>query len=276
MNLLKTTIKVGAEKPFKVLHLSDTHLTLANEFDDARKHQLAKDRPACFPEPEATLEFASTYAKEHSLPILHTGDLIDFVSHANLERARQFTDENDVFLAAGNHEFSQYVGEAWEDAEYRNQSLGKVQAAFKNDIRFSKREIGGVNFVALDNSYYLVEWEQLDKLKAVVAEGKPVVLMMHNPVYTPALFEYQMTKPDGGIGYVMGAPEELIRGYSEHRYRQQKADEPTMAAYNYILSEKAIKALIVGHLHVDREDAVTDTLTQYMVACDTVREITFE
>ena len=63
-------------------------------------------------------------------------------------------------MAAGNHEYSLYVGEAWEDAAYRNQSLATVQEAFINNIRMAARVIGGVNFVALDDGYYLFEEEQ--------------------------------------------------------------------------------------------------------------------
>ncbi|MBQ2706718.1 MAG: metallophosphoesterase, partial [Clostridia bacterium] len=91
----------------------------------------------------------------------------------------KFCDENDVFFAAGNHEFSLYVGEAWEDADYRNQSLAKVQAAFGNDIRFSSRIIGGVNLVAIDDGYSRFDEEHLDLLKAEVAKGLPIVLLMH-------------------------------------------------------------------------------------------------
>ena len=56
--------------------------------------------------PEKILEQAVEavkYAKAHGLTIVHTGDLIDFVSEANLDAAKKFTAENDVFFAAGNH-----------------------------------------------------------------------------------------------------------------------------------------------------------------------------
>ena len=65
------------------------------------------------------MQLASDTAKEYGVPIIHTGDLIDFVSLANLERAERFISENDCFTVAGNHEFSLYVGEAKEDAASR-------------------------------------------------------------------------------------------------------------------------------------------------------------
>ena len=274
-NMVKTTISVGAKAPFRVLHISDTHLTRCDERDDERKMKLAAKRERIFPYQEQMLDFAAAYAKKENIPILHTGDIIDFVSEANLDYVKKFTAENDVFMAAGNHEFSLYVGEAWEDAEYRNQSLAHVQESFTNDIRFSKREIGGVNFVAIDNSYYLFEKEQLDALKNVVAEGKPIVLMLHNPLYSENIYRYQMEVRKTECAYVVDAPEEKMQSYSDHRYRQQRADTITKETVAYIKSESLIRALLIGHMHYDLEDAVTETLTQYLTGCETIREITF-
>ena len=147
MSIIKTKLNVGATKPFKVLHMTDTHLTYADMRDGERKVNLALSREKIFPENVKTLEYGVKTAKELNVPIFHTGDLIDFVSLANLEETKKFTDEVDVFISAGNHEFSQYVGEAFEDADYRNQSLDKVQKVFKNDIRASSRVITELTFL---------------------------------------------------------------------------------------------------------------------------------
>ena len=272
----EATIEVGATAPFRVLHMSDTHLTDADERDDERKLRLAEARVNYFKNANLMIEEASAYSKQEGIPILHTGDLIDFVSWKNLDRARAFYESNDVFMAAGNHEFSLYVGEAFEDAAYREQSLEKVQACFKNDIRFSKREIGGVNFVALDNSYYLVDEWQLDALKAVVAEGKPVVLLVHTPLYCEALYNYETVERKADNAGLMAVPEEKMQGYNEYRFRQQKADEVTLRAYDYICNEPGIRAILAGHLHANAEYAINDRLTQYLVGCTGLRVVTFQ
>ena len=269
MNIPETELHIGVEAPFTVLHMSDTHLTLADLRDGERKVTLAEKRLKYFPHAEALLTAASELAKQHRAPILHTGDLIDFVSLANLERAKQFTDENDCFMVAGNHEFSLYVGEAWEDAAYRNQSLDKVQASFRNDIRMSSRVIGGVNFVALDDGYYLFEEEQLAFLKGEVARGLPIVLMMHNPLYEEEYFdsityhrERVGLKPSATppCAYLTGVPEALMGHYDDHRRRQQRPDEITDRTVAYIKSEPLIRAVLAGHVHYSlvtklREDA---------------------
>ena len=277
LNVVENTLKVGASEPFEVLHISDTHLTKADEReqDNGRKIRLAKDRLPIFPEAEQELAQAEAYAKQHTLPILHTGDLLDFVSCANLEEAKRFTAENDVFMAAGNHEFSLYVGEAKEDAAYRDQSLAAVQTAFTNDIRFASCVMHGVNFVALDNGYYLIEQAQLDALMAEVEKGLPIVLMMHTPLYTPALYEKRLAEAPGPA-YLMNVPVDKMAHYTPHRYEQQLADEVTRKAYDYILSQPLIRAVLTGHLHTDAEDALPNGMPQLVTGCRTMRRIRFE
>ncbi|MBQ7050167.1 MAG: metallophosphoesterase [Firmicutes bacterium] len=271
MEIIKTAIPLGVETPFQVLHLSDTHLTRADLRDRERKVKLAKNRLPIFPEAEDVLQSACAAAKQLQVPIVHTGDLIDFVSMANLEAAKKFTDENDCFMAAGNHEFSLYVGEAKEDAAYRNQSLAAVQAAFKNDIRMSSRIIGGVNFVALDNGYYLFEEKQFEFLKQEVEKGLPMILLMHTPLYEHALYEKMMKQSP--CAYLAGVPTELMKSYPTDRFQQQLADEITLKVMEYIKDQPLIKALITGHLHFNYEGVYADRIPQIVTSCTDARLI---
>ncbi len=275
MKLTENVLNIGAEREFSVLHVSDTHLTYADEReqDNGRKLEMAKNRSQYFADAEQNLEETCALAKRFGATIVHTGDLLDFVSQANLDAARKFAEENDVFMAAGNHEFSLYVGEAWEDAAYRNQSLAKVQASFKNDIRFSSRVMHGVNFVAIDNSYYLFEQWQLDALKGEVAKGLPIVLMMHTPLYTPELYDFILAAHGQLPVYLMNVPEEGMKGYTEHRYKQQKADAVTEAAYDYIVGEPLIQAVLAGHIHKDYEGLIDGRIPQIVTGLGSARHI---
>ncbi len=272
MELLHTQIRIGLDAPVRVLHFSDTHLTRADLRDGDRKVELADARYNCFPGAEEVLQFASATAKSMDLPIVHTGDLCDFVSQANIEAARQFTDEHDVFMVAGNHEFSLYVGEAWEDEAYRNQSLEAVQSAHKNNIRMDSRVIGGVNFIAVDNGYYLFDRAQLDFLKAEAQKGLPMVLMMHVPLYDRALYDYELSRAPG-CAYLCGVPEELMSHYDEYRFRQQKADDVTLETMDYIAREPLVKAILTGHLHMNYEASYADRMPQIFTGDRAVRII---
>lgn len=275
MNLLQSKISIGAENLFEIFHISDTHLTLADERDNERKRELAERRSKSFPAAESVLSAVIELSRRQKIPVMCTGDLIDFVSEANLDAVKRSTFNEDFFTCAGNHEFSQYVGEAWEDETYRNQSLAKVQAVYSNNIRFASRVINGVNFVAVDNSYYLFEPAQLECLKKEAALGLPLVVMLHVPLYTPELFNYVMNELGHEDAGLMAVPEGLIRGYSDYRFRQQNADRTTLEAYEYIMQEKSIRLVITGHLHFDYECSLPSGVTQLITGCETVRKISF-
>lgn len=275
MKFITTSINVGAERPFELIHFSDIHLTYADERDGRRKLELAAERRQYFAHAQANLDAVISEAKRTGALMVSTGDLIDFVSCANLDAVRKFTDENDCFFAAGNHEFSLYVGEAFEDAEYRSQSLETVQSAFKNDIRFSARVVNGVNMIAVDNGYYLIDRPQLNALKSECQKGLPVILLMHTPLHTDALCREMIKRHGEPCAYLMGSPEAVISAYSAHRARQQRPDAVTREAYDYILSEPAIKAILAGHVHGEHyEDEIRSGLTQYIMGTDTARRIT--
>ena len=85
MNRITTEICVGATAPFSLLHVSDTHLTLADERDDERKLQTADRRQETFPTAESDFREILRIATEEKKTVVHTGDLIEFVSEKNLD-----------------------------------------------------------------------------------------------------------------------------------------------------------------------------------------------
>ena len=267
-------LNLGAEKPFKLLHASDTHLTRADGRDDERKINLAASRSHEFPNSEANLDCILRAAKKDNATIVYAGDLLDFVSQSNLDAAREFTHAADVFACAGNHEFSLYVGEAFEDAAYRNQSLAKVNACFTNDIRKSVRVINGIKIIALDNSYYFFENEQSEFLKAECSEGLPVILLIHVPIYTPELHALLMENPVRDCAYLCGTPSSVTANYPEHRRLQQTTDEITLETCEFIKHCPAIKCILTGHIHEPLIAPLRLGLNQYIPGTDTLTHIT--
>ncbi|MBP3348429.1 MAG: metallophosphoesterase [Clostridia bacterium] len=274
MNVIHTKLNIGATKPFKIVHVSDTHFTYADDRDDERKIAMAGRRRKVFPDSEKVLAEAVRVSKELSCPIIHTGDLSDFVSVANLEAVRKFLAENDCFFVAGNHEFARYIAEADENAEYRNLSLATVQAAFTNDIRMASRVINGVNFVALDDGYYLIEPEQMEFLKNEVEKGLPIVLMMHVPLFEQNFFDDIM--PNRSSAHMLAVPKELMANYDRGTYYDQLADDLTYEAWEYITSQPNIKAILTGHLHFNYECMIKDRLPQILTGMRDVRVVEIE
>ena len=284
MNIIKTRIEIGLEKPFRALHMSDNHIALADERDDARKMELAEGRTRAFNHGKTgnvaveEYERQLDYARAHRLPILYTGDLCDFVSYKNLDYARDTLRDFDYFMAVGNHEFSLYVGEAFEDLPYKMKSFDLVQSYFRNDLHFASRVMGGVNFVALDNGYYRFDADQLAQMKREIEKGLPIVLMMHNPLHTQELYDEMMTNRKQPCAYLTGTPDALMTGYDEYRFRQQQADADTMAFIDYIYTQPLIKAVLAGHLHFNYETRLPSGIMQYVTGggyCGDARDIEF-
>ncbi len=256
LQIIKTTINIGIEKPFKLLHITDTHIT----GDHPRRSCFDKDYPGCT---EDYFLKALDYARKNNMPVLHTGDLIDFLS----DEIFAFTDKHfsdvDYIYAAGNHDFCHCVGQAKEDYEYKWEKIKQIAPHIKSNLYFDSRIINGVNIVTLDDSYYLISGGQTELLKAEAAKGYPIILAMHVPLFTEAMARKRNTSiTEEGLS-VTGAPEHILNRYQEHRRRQQTPDEPTLRAVEYIKSEPLIKAVVVGHTHLNLDDMLTDTLPQY-------------
>lgn len=262
MELIKNTIIVGLERPVKLLHVTDTHIGLADDRDDERKHALAgrfssSDRKKNFQE-------QVDYASRNCDLLVHTGDLIDFVSHANVDWARRALQNENIFFIAGNHEYSQYVGEAWEDNAYRMNSYMQMGYGLGVPMFFNARVVGGVNIVGIDNSYYLFEDWHLWRLKREAEKGLPIILAFHDPLFEQSLYDYHMSLPGSDCTYLVGCDEEHLLPYSEFRAVQQRPDAPTLRMIDYITHEPRIKAILTGHLHFNFESSLTPSLPQYV------------
>jgi len=271
MRLIKTVLPIGLEKPFTILHGSDHHIARADERDGERKMRLSADRSKAFCVEGKTAEEHwlehREYILSRNLPLVYTGDFCDFVSCMNLEYAQEQLADLDLFFAAGNHEFSLYVGEAFEDEAYKLQNFARVQRYFKQQLLFDSRIMGNVNFVSVDNGYYRFNDGQLFCLKEEVKKGLPIILCMHNPLHTDHLYDLVTRGDPARCGYLTGTPESRMQGYSDYRFRQQRPDAETLRFIDYVYGEKLIKAVLCGHLHENYETVLPSGIMQIVAGC---------
>lgn len=262
MTVLTSEISAGATEEFTVLHASDTHLTLCDDTDTKEVQAKAKNRYKRFKKlQEQKLDYVATLAKENDYLVVHTGDIMDFTTDANIARTKAFIEETGCLYVPGNHEMENITD------YYRE----KLAAASPRDLSFFAEEVHGVVFVGIDNTDHKMTEEQLNKLKEVVETGKPIILLVHVPLFTKELYDVSIL--DDGSAYLMAVPEELMKSYPAMRYEMQKADEVTYQAYDYIASQKSIKGILCGHLHIDFETMV-GCVPQYVVGLDSVRVVT--
>ncbi len=262
MQIEKSSVIIGLKKPVRILHVTDSHVALTDERDDERKRALANRFGS--PDREKYLYEQAEYAGRNCDLLVHTGDLTDFVSHANTEFAREILKNEKIFFIAGNHDYSQYVGEAWEDKAYRMNSYMQMGGGFGVPMFFNSRIVGGVNIVGIDDSYYLFEDWQLWRLKRDVSKGYPVILAVHDPIFEESLYRYHRQRLPDEPTYLVGCDEEHLLPYSEFRAVQQRPDQPTLRMIEYIKSEPAIKAVLAGHLHFSYVSEIRPGLPQFV------------
>lgn len=270
LKITRLTIPLPIKEKFTALHISDTHLTYVDERDSDQKRKRADERLEVFGGQQLEMLQASLrYAREKNALLLHTGDMIDFVTVKNLDLTREAFTKSDSFVSAGNHDFYPIQGDgAREDEEYKALSFDTVQAAYPNNLRFSARTIGGVNFIAFDDVFYYVADDLIDRFKAEAAKGLPIVAMCHCPLYTRDLFEYCAGPKHDNAAYIVGASDEEMANYPEWcfqwGYNEQRTTPTTRAFLDYLTEEPLLKAILCGHLHFPWQGMFSRTATQYI------------
>jgi predicted MPP superfamily phosphohydrolase len=239
----------GLKKPIRILQLSDVHLSLADDVDgEAMKKHAAMRRSVFFSEanyperdPVGYLEEAMEYAKGFDCTVI-TGDVLDFYSHATCETARRVLAGKDYLFCAGNHEFCPQVGTP-DSFSRKEEILDEIQTCFRGNMVFESRIVGGVNVIAIDNSYFTWTEEQLSLLKAEVARGLPCILFCHTPLTNPHM-RHEPSHKD------LGVSDEVIAF--------------TRSVTDYIIHEPAIKAVFSGHHHSNGTEVLGEK-TGYVV-----------
>lgn len=272
LTVTRHTVKVGLTRPLSVLHVSDTHLSFCDGRNDTRKMILASRRFAEMARAEHYLDEALRFAEREHLMFVHTGDLIDFTSQANFDMVRGHLVGVDSLVCAGNHEFSQYVGEAKEDAAYKAASYAEVQKHYPNDLTFFGREVHGVNFIAVDNVYYDFTEAQLALLEKEITKGLPIVVLCHVPLYSEALHARLLAAQGGKCAYMCGTPDGLL-GSDPMRVEQQRANAVTKAFVERLRKEPLVKAILCGHVHCPESDRFSPTAITYVAGANYLGDV---
>ena len=262
MSLQYFEIKAGATKPFSVLHISDTHLTAAYDDESEQIRNIAKRRTVTFGgHQEEALRDSIAWAKAHNDYIVHTGDLMDMFSRANLDLVKKYFGEaGDLMLACpGNHEY--YWGQrkgVKNDARKDNEvssALSQVYPSAPHSL--SSTVINGVNFLMLDNSRGGVTPEQATRFEAEVNKGLPIILCMHCPFST-----YNIVRAARRFWRTDG----LKHIDSMKNFKDRYKDRFTAQFAEYLKDLPLLKAILCGHVHIGVVDRFSPSAMQYEVA----------
>lgn len=266
LSLNYATIHIGLERPFSVLHISDTHLTAAYAHENEKKQTLHKTRTQTFGgRQEEALRDTLAWAKDNVDYIIHTGDLIDWQSEANFDLVRKYFG-SDMIGCLGNHEYStdMWLSNPQEEhtEQFKDNTRHLVQQAYPFNVRYHAQVINGVNFITLDDVYAYVTQEQVDFVKSEAAKRLPMVLCMHVPFYSDNLWRVNNRYWKNVNRHFVSAEIPDIDG----EYRLQREDPVTSSFITYLKNEPLLKAILAGHVHFTMQDRFSATASQYTVA----------
>ena len=263
-------VEIGLEKPFSVLHISDTHLTAAGEEENLKKQTLCCKRTRGFGgRQEEALRDSIAWAKRHCDGLVHTGDLIDWQSEANFALVRKYFGDG-LTGCLGNHEFStdMWLSDPKETPTeaYKENTRGLLAKVYPFDVSLQSTVLNGVNFVTMDDVYGTVTRGQVERFAAEVKKGLPIVLCLHVPFLSDELAvahnKYWMgeTWKEASMRFT-SADVPAPRGDR----KVQLTDPVTRDFIASLRGEPLLKGILAGHLHFTMQDDFSPTAKQYVV-----------
>jgi predicted phosphodiesterase len=246
--------------------ISDTHLFLDDmrgESFRAYSGRMAKTynttrhfKTGAPTNPKDCFEQALTLAKAERVDLLTlAGDIFSFPSEAAVEWACSKLEASGVpFLyTAGNHDWH-YEGLPGTENELRArwtaQRLGPLYRGA--DPLMAVSEIGGVRFVAIDDSTYEILPKQLKFFREQVVSGKPLVLLMHIPLYALG------RDVNFGCGHpAWGASSDRYWLIERRPQWPENGHTPTTMAFRReVFAAPNLLGVIAGHTHTQSLDCI--------------------
>lgn len=197
----ETTLRIrGLKKPLSVMHITDSHISV---LDDSEKqyHKLAERMDKAYVRQPHCLTGETTTAPEGLQSVLRiaedadvdllalTGDIVNNPSKSSVRFVSGELEECGIpyLYTSGNHDWC-YEGMPGKPDDLRDEwikeALMPLYADGVDPLNYAE-QMGGINFVAIDNSTYQVTPSQLAFFQKEIARGLPTVLMLHIPLQVP-------------------------------------------------------------------------------------------
>ena len=190
--VLHTVIDLGLEKPIRLLHITDVHLTFASDNDPEYQKELMVTRTQTFqnegefpPEkPETYFREAIKMAEDMGAILIATGDVIDIHTEGNILKFKEIIEGHDLMFSPGGHEHQRHcVMTMTEPYPYFEVMRDKLKKEFTEfDIDFESRIIGGVNVITANNSLDYYNEYTVRRFEEELEKGYPIVVFSHDPV----------------------------------------------------------------------------------------------
>jgi DNA repair exonuclease SbcCD nuclease subunit len=246
-------------EPLKVVHIADTHLFK----DDERgipyqeySNRMAKAynqtthfQTRIITNPEEAFEQALAFAKEVNADVITLiGDIFSFPSEAAIEWVQSKLKDTGIpfIYTAGNHDWH-YEGmegtmESLRDTWIENRLLPLYQG---NHPLMAAYDIKGIRFLAIDNSTYQINEEQLAFFIEQVASGKPLVLLVHIPMYAPGKkISFGCGNPNWGA-----ATDQNFKLERRPKWPESGHTQTTLNFHKEVFNAPNLLGIFAGHIH---------------------------
>lgn len=241
LKVTKYEVDVNVEKPFKVLHVSDSHMVRIDSRDTTELRDYALKNSRMGRElGDYYLGEAVCRARGAGMPVVHTGDMVAYCGPAGLERAGRILATDDIIATVGNHEYW-LSGERKDVQKNADECRKGLVAAFGKGAGTYEREINGVMFFVFNNASQLVTQETVEAFGRTVAKKRPIVMVCHVPLATEGLQN----------GAVCG-------------WKGAKNDPLTLDFVEKVRREPLVKAVLAGHLHGQASCRFSPTAMEYV------------
>jgi DNA repair exonuclease SbcCD nuclease subunit len=243
----------------KVIHIADTHLFKDDErgipyrkFSNRMAkayNQTTHFKTQINTNPEEAFEQTLEFAKEVNADLITLiGDIFSFPSEAAIEWVLLKLKDTGIpyIYTAGNHDWH-YEGMEGAMESLRDTWINKrLRPLYQgNHPLMAAYDIKGIRFLAIDNSTYQINEEQLAFFTEQVDSGMPLVLLIHIPMYAPG------KKISFGCGNPNWGAETDINFELERRpkWPERGHTQTTFNCQKKVFEAPNLLGIFTGHIH---------------------------
>lgn len=256
-NVNSYTIEIpGVEKEYEFLYLTDTHIIVPDEKAEKQILDYSRERLNNFTSQNdfnTGIRFTDwiDYANTSDFDgLLLGGDIIDSPSASNLSYLDSSLAKLHIpyVYTIGNHDWTY----PWEymTEQGKKEYLPLLSLYMEDNPVIHTKEYEDFTIVAIDNSSNQINPAALEEYKNILAKEKPVILMLHVPLYTESVLaeskEVWQNPVILGGGIHGGIYPDAVS--TEFLHLTTAKDSP-------------VAAVLAGHVHFADKDTITGEKT---------------